>query len=46
MTNDVFWKQVCDRELPDFDAVEREILAMPAPGARPRGVFFAAAAVF
>lgn len=45
MTNDVFWKQVCDRELPDFAAVEREILAMPAPVAKPRGVFFAAEAV-
>ena len=45
MTNDVFWKQVCDRELPDFAAVEREILAMPAPRRQHRGVFFAAAAV-
>ena len=44
MTNDVFWKNVCDCDLPDFAAVEREILAMPRP-ARPRGVFFAAAAV-
>lgn len=44
MTSDVFWKQVCDCDLPDFAAVEREILAMPRP-ARPRGVFWAAAAV-
>ena len=45
MSTDVFWKQVCDRDLPDFDAVERAILAMPAPKRQTRGVFFAAAAV-
>ena len=45
MTNDVFWKTVCDGQLPDFAAVEREILAAPVPRRRNLGVFFAAAAV-
>lgn len=45
MTSDVFWKQVCDRSLPDFDAVEQAILRAPVAKARPRGVFWAAAAL-
>ena len=45
MKADVFWKQVCDRNLPDFDAVERAILALPVPRRPFRGVRITAAAV-